>query len=252
VLRDVDLHVPPKQHVAIVGPSGAGKSTLIALFLGWHKPWRGHVLVNGRSAEGAHLTWLRRHTAWVDPDVQVWNRSLHDNLRYGSSENPASSIWTAIEQADLISILLNLPDGLKTPLGEGGSSISGGEGQRVRLARAFLRRDVRLVILDEPFRGLDRDQRGELLRRARRHWQNATLLCVTHDIDQAMGFDQVWMVENGRIIERGVPKALAAEPGGRFRALLDAEKATRAAMFSPGKWRRLYIDQGRLTQRATK
>lgn len=252
VLRDIDLRVPPEEHVAIVGPSGAGKSTLLALFLGWQRPWRGRLLANGRPAEGAHLAWLRRHTAWVDPDVQVWNRSLYDNLRYGSSHSSTVSIWGALEQADLISVLQNLSDGLTTPLGEGGGLLSGGEGQRVRLGRAFLRRDVRLVVLDEPFRGLDRDQRCELLRRARRHWQTATLLCVTHDVDQAMGFNQVWVVENGRIVERGVPEVLAGDPGGRFRALVGAERASRAALFSPTRWRRLTINSGRLKTSTTK
>jgi ATP-binding cassette subfamily B protein len=251
VLRDIDLHVPCKQHVAVVGPSGAGKSTLMALFLGWQRPWHGKVLVNGHPAAGKRLAWLRRHTAWVDPDVQVWNRSLHDNLRYGSPESSTSSFGTVLEQSDLMSVLLSLPEGLATPLGEGGGSISGGEGQRVRLARAFLRQGVRLAVLDEPFRGLDRHQRSELLRRARKCWQNATLLCVTHDVGQAIGFDEVWVVENGRIVERGVPEELAAEPKGRFRTLLDAENATRAAIFSPDRWRRLHIDNGRLLERAT-
>ena len=105
---------------------------------------------------------LRRATAWVDPAVQLWNRSLLDNLRYGASRRLAAAgeaVIEAVRLANLAAVLRKLPQGLQTPLGEGGGLVSGGEGQRVRLARGLLRPGVRLVILDEPFRGLDREQR---------------------------------------------------------------------------------------------
>ena len=86
----------------------------------------------------------------------------------------------------LRTVLESLPSGLQTELGENGGLVSGGEGQRVRLGRAFLHRDARLVLLDEPFRGLDRDKRSELLSRARRLWNNSTLLCVTHDLAETL------------------------------------------------------------------
>jgi ATP-binding cassette subfamily B protein len=88
--------------------------------------------------------------------------------------------------------------------------VSGGEGQRVRLGRALARRGVRLVILDEPFRGLDRAQRRVLLQRARQEWRAATLLCITHDVQSTQAFDRVLVVEGGRIIEDDDPARLAA------------------------------------------
>jgi len=161
ILQDIDLCIKAGEHVAIVGPSGAGKSSLVGLLLGWHRPSQGEILIDGRPLDGENLQALRRATAWVDPAVQIWNRSLFDNLRYGVDGREAGPIGEAINAADLYDVLERLPEGLKTDLGEGGGLISGGEGQRVRLGRAMLRGDVRLVVLDEPFGGLDREKRRE-------------------------------------------------------------------------------------------
>ena len=155
ILDKIDLDIAAGAHVAIVGPSGAGKSSLVGILLGWHRPASGRVLVDGWPLDGDRLEHLRRATAWVDPSVQLWNRSLLDNLRYGGSAAVSPPLDQVIETADLRDLLETLPDGLQTPLGEGGGLVSGGEGQRVRLGRGLLRPGVRLVILDEPFRGLD-------------------------------------------------------------------------------------------------
>jgi ATP-binding cassette subfamily B protein len=243
ILEDIDLHVRPGSHVGVVGPSGAGKSTLLGLLLGWYRPAQGRVLCDGQPLEDAELAALRRHTAWVDPALQLWNRSLLDNLRYGGPEDGDLPLATVIEQAQLRSVLQGLPEGHQTLLGEGGGLVSGGEGQRVRLARALLRGPMRLVVLDEPFRGLDRTQRVELLARARRFWKDATLLCVTHDVGETQAFDRVLVVEDGRIAEDGSPRELRERSGSRYRALLEAEEATRR-LWSEGPWRKLRLEDG--------
>ena len=122
--------------------------------------------------------------------------------------------------------------------------MSGGEGQRVRVARAFLRRHVRLVVLDEPFRGLERDRRQRLLERARELWRDATLLCITHDVSAALAFDRVLVMAEGRIVEDGPPPALAARPATRYRAMLDAETMVREGLWSGAGWRRLTLHRG--------
>jgi ABC-type transport system involved in cytochrome bd biosynthesis fused ATPase/permease subunit len=167
ILADLDLSIAAGSHVAIVGPSGAGKSSLVGLLLGWHRAASGQVCIDGVPLDGQRLEQLRQETAWVDPAVQLWNRSLLENLRYGAHGNHVTPLAAVLEQAELRSVLEKLPDGLQTALGEGGGRLSGGEGQRVRLGRALLRPGVRLVLLDEPFRGLDHQQRQELLARAR-------------------------------------------------------------------------------------
>jgi ABC-type transport system involved in cytochrome bd biosynthesis fused ATPase/permease subunit len=137
---------------------------------------------------------------------------------------------------------------LQTPLGEGGGLVSGGEGQRVRLARSLLRPGVRLVLLDEPFRGLDRAQRRELLARARRLWRGATLLCVTHDVGETLEFERVLVIENGRVVEDDSPAVLAERSGSRYQSLLAAEHDVREGLWGSAVWRRLIMDRGRLSE----
>ncbi|APR85661.1 Lipid A export ATP-binding/permease protein MsbA [Minicystis rosea] len=249
ILDGVDLHLPAGSHVAVVGASGAGKSTLVGLLLGWHRPAAGRVLVDGAPLAGARLHALRRHAAWVDPGVQLWNRPFLDNLRYGSDGTSAGPLGEAIETADLHGVLERLPDGLQTILGESGSLVSGGEGQRIRLGRALLCASPRIAILDEPFRGLDRGKRRALLDRAREWWRSSTLICVTHDVGETLSFERVIVIEGGRVVEDGVPTALAAQEGSRYRALLDAEETVRTGLWSGPGWRRIRLDGGRVVER---
>lgn len=243
ILEDVALRIEPGSHVAIVGPSGAGKSSLVGLILGWLKPSAGEILVDHRPLE---IEQLRSSTAWVDPAVQLWNRSLLANVAYGSQS--AENAGEAIDGALLRGVLENLPEGMQTKLGEGGALVSGGEGQRVRFARALLRKDVRLVILDEPFRGLDREKRRQLLAKAREFWQGATLLCVTHDLSETRGFDRIVVIERGRIAERGTPDELSSDPDSRYAQLLRAEEEARTKLWGGKLWRRVHVHAGRVVE----
>jgi ATP-binding cassette subfamily B protein len=242
VLEGITTAIVSGSHVAIVGSSGAGKSTLVGLLLGLHRPISGSVLIDGRVVEGEHLHELLRRTAWVDPEVQLWNRSLAENLRYG---NPGASIGPAIMKADLRELLGQLSEGSRTVLGEGGALVSGGEGQRVRLGRALLREDPRLVILDEPFRGLERAQRRVLLERSLRAWKGATLLLVTHDMESVLDMQQVIVMHSGRIVEQGVPAVLARMEYSHFRAMLELDRIGRETLFADARWRRWRLDAGR-------
>lgn len=245
ILRAVDLEVAPGEHVAIVGPSGAGKSSLLGLLLGWYRAAEGELRVDGRPLDEARLTALRQVTAWVDPAVQLWNDTLLSNLHYGNVEAHAR-LPEAIEGADLTEVLGRLPDGMQSVLGEGGGLVSGGEGQRVRLGRALLRDRPRLVLLDEPFRGLDRGKREELLARAREHWRGSTLLCVTHDIEAAVDFDRIVVIEEGTIVEDVRREELSRERAPRLVALLRAEAALQREGWSDARWRRLRLAGGAL------
>lgn len=248
ILDGVELHVAPGSHVAVVGSSGAGKSTLVGVLLGWHRPSRGRCLVDGRELDAAALDRLRGETAWLDPSVHLWNRALLDNLLYGADGGAGRRIGEALQAADLFPVLHRLPTGLQTPLGEAGGLLSGGEGQRVRLGRALLRPDARLVVVDEPFRGLDREQRRTLLARVRSAWSRATLLCVTHDVGETRGFDRVLVVENGRVVEDGDPARLAGDPASRYSTLLRMEEDAWAGAWRSPLWRRLRLHSGRLTE----
>ena len=247
ILEGIDLAVEPGEHVAIVGASGAGKSSLLGALLGWHVPSAGTIRVDGEPLDRARMAALRRDLAWVDPAVTLWNQTLYENLRYGSTVAGAPGTFAAIlDTAQLHETLQKMPDGLQTTLGEGGGLVSGGEGQRVRLGRALAREDARLVLLDEPCRGLDRSRRHALLARARAWWKSATLLCVTHDIGETRGFERVVVIDGGRIVEDGRPDALAGDPGSRYAAMLAAEEDLRLRTWSASMWRRLRLDEGRI------
>jgi ABC-type bacteriocin/lantibiotic exporter with double-glycine peptidase domain len=255
VLEVGALELGPGEAVAIVGASGAGKSSLVGLLLGWHRPATGIVRVDGAPLDGAGIVALRRRTVWVDPAVYLWNRSLADNLTFGLAATPrdfsdalSDALSGALDDADLAEVVRRLPQGRETPLGEAGGLVSGGEGQRVRFGRGLLRAGPRLVILDEPFRGLAREQRRALLEKARRRWSSATFLCVTHDIAETATFPRVLVVADGRIVEDGAPSALLARPGSHYAALAEAERRVRASAWSGDRWRRLRIENGRVVE----
>ncbi|QDE67116.1 ABC transporter ATP-binding protein [Myxococcus xanthus] len=249
ILDKVSLNIAPGEHVAVVGVSGAGKSTLVGLLLGWLRPARGELKVDGQVLDQAAVERLRRTTAWVDPAISLWNQSLIDNLRYGNDGAHGWSLSGALKGAEMLDILEALPDGLQTSLGEGGGLVSGGQGQRVRLARAMLRSGVRLAILDEPFRGLDRDRRARLLAESRRLWADITLLCVTHDVEHTQEFDRVLVIENGRILENGPPKELLANKESRYAVLLRADQENRTLLWGGGRWRHWWLSDGQLVER---
>ena len=246
VLAGIDLALRAGEHVALVGRSGAGKSSLIGLLLGFHRASAGSVAVDGAPLDARALARLRRETAWVDPAAQLWNASLFDNLVYGVGHARADRLAAVVEDADLRRVLEGLPDGLSEVLGEGGGFLSGGEGQRVRFARALLRPGVRLALLDEPFRGLDRASRRELLARARERWRDATLVCATHDLDETLGFDRVVVLDRGRVVADGDPRELARTAAGAYAELVAAEREV-AQLWASGTWTRWRVEDGRLS-----
>ncbi len=252
ILAGVTLAVEPGSHVAIVGPSGAGKSSLVGLLLGWFQVSRGKILIDGRPMDSELLKHLRAETAWVDPAVQLWNRSLEDNLRYGTNMTSVVGFGKVIELAELRELLESLPDGLQTSLGESGALVSGGEGQRVRLARAMLRRDARLVVLDEPFAALDRARREKLIVKMRELWRGATLFYITHNTGEALAFDRVLIIESGQIVEDGNPRDLLTNEDSHYRAMYESDSAVRNRFLSTEFWRRLELRGGRLIEKNKK
>lgn len=244
VLTTTTLRIPAGQHVALVGQSGAGKSTLLALALGLTDPSEGRVSVDGRQLAdgGSQAVWPT--VAWVDPQVRVWNRDLAGNLAPRADPARVDALVRAAELSDVAARVGN------EPLGADGGLLSGGEAQRVRLARALDREGVRLAILDEPLRGLDRGQRHRLLGQARTHWRTATLLCVTHDVGEALSFDRVIVLADGKIVGDGPPEVLLTQPESRLQSLLAAEQALREDLDVGRGWRRLQVADGRVSEDA--
>ncbi len=251
VLHDLQAIIRAGEHLAVVGKSGAGKSTLVGLLLGWHKPSSGgSVWVDGELLHGDALHRLRRELVWVDPEIQLWNKSLLQNIRYGNETEDNDAVDDALwEQAELLPLLDQLPEREQSLLGEQGGLLSGGEGQRVRLARAMNRKKVRLVILDEPFRGLTREQRSRLLLKARQYWRHATLIFISHDVGDTHGFDRVWVIDEGRLVEDDAPATLTAQPSSHYARLLKSERKVQELIRNDTNWRNIRLHNGKIEER---
>jgi ATP-binding cassette subfamily B protein len=247
ILDRLNLTIQPGEHVAVVGLSGGGKSTLLGLLLGWTQVSSGELRVDGELLDAERLVGLRAQTAWIDPGVTLWNDSLANNLRYSVPPREIADVADLASRAELATMLSRLPEGFATRLGEGGGLVSGGEGQRVRLGRGLARRDARLVVMDEPFRGLDRKTRERQLAAAREHWRGATMLCATHDLAETRLFSRVIVVEGGVAVEDGSPDDLAAREGSRYAELLAHERTAQEAW---KHWKHVRIVDGTLEEGA--
>lgn len=246
VLQDLNLHIAPGEHTAVVGMSGAGKSTLLSTLLGWTRVSEGTIEINGRACSASEIRGYRSAIAWIDPAVTLWNRSLLDNITYGSKGHTPDQLSHVMRDAELHELPALLPEAMQTEIGENGRLLSGGQGQRTRIARALNQDGTRLVLLDEPFRGLDGAQRARLLDRLRAHWKGTTLLCATHDLELAQRFSRVLVIEQGQIVEDGSPTQLLSHPS-RFGELVSAANVARQRLHDATQWRRITI-AGQLTE----
>ena len=244
ILGPLDLRIARGEHVAVVGPSGTGKSTFAGLLLGWHAPASGVVRVAGAPLDQKALRELRAHTAWIDPDVRLFRAHILDNLRYGNSLD--APLGAALTGAELGDVLERVPHGLQTHVGDNGTLLSGGEGQRVRIGRALLREPPRLAVLDEPTRGLDARARSRFLDVARRHFAEATLLYVTHHVTDTLGFDRVLFIEEGNVVESGSPDALRKTPGSRYARWLERERFAEERVWRGSHFQHYRLQSGEL------
>ena len=247
ILHNINLDIQPGEHVAVLGPSGAGKSTLLGLLLGLHRPVSGRLLVNDKPIN-ENITRLNQNTVWMDPTVHLWNRSMYANILYGHANDQPTALDAILEQANLMPVLQKLPDGMQTLLGESGGLLSGGEGQRVRLARALNHRTPALVLLDEPCRGLEQSQRRQLLQRMRSTWSKTTLICVTHDVQEALSFDRIVVIQDGRIVDNDAPSVLLARQNSALQKMIDLESKIRSTVWADSEWRQLSIENGQVRE----
>lgn len=235
------LDIADGEHVAIVGRSGAGKSFFVSLLLGLVQADSGALTVDGRNLDANMLDLLRRHTVWIDPAAQLWNESVLSNIEYGNATLDAGGLSEVSQIANVHTMVQTLEHGYNTRIGEGGLQLSGGEGQRLRIARGVARSAPKLVLLDEPFRGLDRAARREMLARLRARYQDVTLLFVTHDVHEALAFGRVLVFDQGLIAEEGSPVSLAKDAESHFSRLLGAEQELESAVWHGENWRHVHL-----------
>ena len=210
-LAHVDLQVAPGSRVAVVGPSGAGKSTLASVLMGFLR-YDGSVTVSGVQVAGADGDDLRHHVGLLTQRAHIFDTTIADNVRIGRPDATPAEIQAAVDAAQLSDWIARLPLGVDTPVGSFGLSVSGGEGQRIALARLLLA-GRSLVILDEPTEHLDGATAEALTTTMMQALADSTVLLITHRLMGVEGFDRIVELDRGRVVDQGTHEELMARGG---------------------------------------
>jgi ATP-binding cassette subfamily B protein len=211
-LSTIDLRMPAGQIVALVGPSGAGKSTMASLLAGLYEPTEGAVTIDGVDLKDITDQSLRASMAIVTQDTFLFHASVLENLRYGKPSATRTEVEAAARQAQIHEVIAALPDGYDTIVGERGYRFSGGERQRLAIARAILK-DPRILILDEATSSLDADSELVVQQALAQLRQGRTTLVIAHRLSTIADADLIVVFDRGRIVERGTHSALLAKSG---------------------------------------
>ena len=211
-LEDVTFSIPGGAYVGVVGPSGAGKSTVLKLLFRFYDPASGSVSVDGQDIRDVTQTSLRQSLGLVPQEVVLFNDTLRFNIAYARPEASDQEIMDAARRAQLGDFIESLPDGLDTRVGERGLKLSGGEKQRVGVARAILLNPP-ILILDEATSSLDSTTEQEVQSALNEAARGRTTIAVAHRLSTIAGADLILVFEDGRIVERGTHDALIAADG---------------------------------------
>ncbi|MGH2531378.1 MAG: ABC transporter ATP-binding protein [Thermomicrobiales bacterium] len=214
VLQDVDLLVPAGQTVALVGPSGAGKTTLLSLVPRLYDATTGTVSIDGLDVRRFTLESLRDQVSVVPQDGMLFAGTIRENLAYGRPEATDEEMEAAARAAQIHDVITALPDGYDSVISERGVSLSGGQRQRLAIARALVK-DAPIVLLDEPTTGLDAEAEESVLTALDRLLTGRTAIVIAHRLSTICQADQILVVDDGRIVERGDHDELLAR-GGRY------------------------------------
>ncbi len=221
-LRECSFELQPRRVTALVGATGSGKSTLLNLLLGFAPPESGRVLIDGIDLANLDMTQWRARIAWVPQQTHIFEGSVRDNLLLAAPRADAAVLQRAAADSGLDAVIARLPRGWDTPLGEHGLGLSGGEIQRLALARALLREHANVWLLDEPTAHLDADSAQAVERVIRTAAATRTVLLVAHRLASAQAADRVVVLRDGRVVEQGAPRELMRAQGA-YAALLQAE-----------------------------
>ena len=221
VLRDINISIMPGQTVALVGRSGSGKSTLASLIPRFYEPDTGQVLIDGVPVQEYALADLRRQVALVTQQVTLFNDTLAANIAYGRlAQAEAAAVEDAVRRAHAQGFIARLPEGLNTLVGDDGALFSGGERQRIAIARALLK-DAPILILDEATSALDAESEQNVQAALAEVMRKRTTLVIAHRLSTVEGADAIYVLDEGRIVEQGDHAGLMAE-GKLYASLYDA------------------------------
>lgn len=208
-LTDINLEIKPGQRVAIVGPSGAGKTSLVHLIPGFYRPQKGSIVLNGRDLSDYTLKSLRRFIGMVSQETVLFNATIRDNLTYGLPEVDQAKLERVCKTAYAHDFINRLPQGYQTEIGERGVKLSGGEKQRITIARALLK-DPALLILDEATSALDTESEIIVQQALENLMHKRTSIVIAHRLSTVLSADKILVMSQGRIQDLGTHQELIA------------------------------------------
>lgn len=213
-VKDISFDVGLGETIAFVGPSGAGKTTLIKLLVGLYQPASGEILYNKVSGKKIKLNDLRSQIGFVTQDTQLFSGSIRENLLFVNPSATDEDIMDALQKASCQNLLSRAPNGIESVIGEGGVKVSGGEKQRLSIARAILRKP-KLMVFDEATSALDsltEEEITDTIRMVSKNQQHITIM-IAHRLSTIMHADRIYVLEQGQIVEEGQHSELLAEKG---------------------------------------
>jgi ABC-type multidrug transport system fused ATPase/permease subunit len=218
VLSNINLTIPENQMVALVGSSGAGKSTIASLLLRLHEPTSGDIIFDNRNSRDFSLSTLRSQIALVPQDVFLFGGSILENISYGKPTATEEEILDAAAKANAMEFIDRFPDKLNTIVGERGTQLSGGQRQRIAIARAVLK-NPRILILDEATSSLDSESERLVQDALEKLMVGRTSIVIAHRLSTIRNADQILVIDNGQIVEKGTHDELIGLENGIYRNL---------------------------------
>jgi len=229
-LENVSFTLKPNETVALIGRSGSGKTTVTNLLLRTLEPDSGTILIDGVPEKELALDWIRKQIALVPQDPFLFYGTIAENLRVAKEDATEAELITATKAAELYDYIRSTPDGFNTKVGDQGMALSGGQAQRLAIARAFLK-DAPIVVLDEPTSQIDVETETLLNRALARLTENKTVLLIAHRLSTIEQADRIIVLEGGRVAESGSRQELLASGGiyaGMIRTKRSIEQQARA------------------------
>eukprot|EP01039_Chlorochromonas_danica_P002843 gene2843-3104_t len=230
-LTNISFTISPGENVALVGPSGSGKSTALKLITRMLDPTSGAVLIDGVDVRAVTLDSLRKRIAVVPQDTCLFDDTVEYNIRYGSEGASETAVDKAIDLANLRGTVNKLADGLQTKVGERGARLSGGERQKVSIARAILR-NPSLILCDEVTSSVDAFAEREIIDTLRSASSQRTTITIAHRLSSVVHCDKILVLEKGRVVECGRHEELLAQSEGVYRKMWDTQNTVTPAATS--------------------
>ena len=234
VLTDINLQIAPGSMTALIGASGSGKTTLVRLIARFFDASEGSVLVGGVDVRDLSSQQLAGQISQIFQDSYLFQGSIGDNIRIGKPDATDAEVLDAARQAGVAEIIARLPQGLDTPVGEGGARLSGGERQRIAIARALIK-DAPILLVDEATAALDAENQAAIAEALARLRGKRTVIVIAHQLSTVAMADQIVVLDGGTIREQGAPATLRAHDGlyAHFLAQRQAAKGWRIACAAP-------------------